>query len=154
MSFLEAIQKQFSASQILLPGSKEFQEQNGSYLAAQQSEIIPEAIFQPASEQQVAEFVKIAKVHNATFAVRGGGQNPLPFCANIEKPGITLDLALINNITVKEGYISIGAGARWKAAYEALDGTGFGVSGNRSEKSGIGGLALQGSQSSINPMPC
>jgi FAD/FMN-containing dehydrogenase len=144
MSPLEVVQEHFPTSQILVYGSKEFNEQNSTYLAAQQSEIHPAAIFQPTSAKEVANFVKVSKHENIAFAIRGGGQNPNPFCSNIEKPGITLDLALLNKVEVKEGSISVGAGARWGALYDALDGTGLGVSGNRSAKGGIGGLALQG----------
>lgn len=138
------LQEQFPASQVLLPDSEQYEEYNSSYLAAQQSEIRPSAIFQPKSAEEVARFVKMSAAGGFAFAVRGGGQNPLPHSSNIEKPGITLDLALLNSVKLGEGSISVGAGARWGAVYEALEGMGLGVSGNRSGKGGIGGLALQG----------
>lgn len=144
MSPLTALHERFPASQLLLPDNEGYKEQNSTYLAAQLSEIQPAVIFQPTSSQDVAKFLKMSTLENIPFAIRGGGQNPLPFSSNIQKPGITLDLALLNGVEVKEGSISVGAGARWSAAYDVLDGTGLGVSGNRSAKAGIGGLALQG----------
>lgn len=148
MSVLELLQQSFPASQILLPSNPSFLERNSSYLAEQQSEIAPAALFLPASREDVAKFLQMVKPFardgKFAFAIRGGGQNPLPYCANIEKPGVTLDLALLNAVTVKDGSVTIGAGARWGAVYDALDGTGMGVSGSRSSKGGIGGLALQG----------
>ncbi|KAF2263626.1 FAD-binding domain-containing protein [Lojkania enalia] len=109
---------------------------------------MPAALFQPTSKEDVAKFMQLVKPFiqdgKFAFAIRGGGQNPLPYCANIEKPGITLDLTLLNGINVKDGCITIGGGARWGAVFDALDGTGFGVSGNRSSRAGIRGLALQG----------
>lgn len=147
MSALDVLQRSFPAPQILMPGTPEFAEQNATYLAAQQSEIEPAAIFQPASKEDVSEFIKLVKPFTKDgfqFAIRGGGQNPLHGCANINKPGVTLDLARLNNVDIKEGYVAVGAGARWGAVFDALDGTGLGVSGNRSSKGGIGGLALQG----------
>lgn len=150
MSALEVLQQSFPASQFLLPGSIEFEKQNSTYLAAQQSEIKPAAIFQPSTKEDVSKFIQVIKhftqqgENKFEFAVRGGGQNPLPKCANIEKPGVTLDLAHLNEVNVKEGFVGVGAGARWGKVFDALDGTGLGVSGNRSSKAGIGGLALQG----------
>ncbi|KAF2658697.1 FAD-binding domain-containing protein, partial [Lophiostoma macrostomum CBS 122681] len=136
------------ASQILLCGTEEFNAQNATYAAQQNSEIVPAAIFLPEAKEDVAEFIRLitptAKDGSFAFVIRGGGACPLPYGTNIEKPGITLDLAHLNQITVLEESVSIGAGASWGAVYEALDGTGRGVSGSRSSKGGIGGLALQG----------
>jgi FAD/FMN-containing dehydrogenase len=154
MSVIDILTKTFPATQVLLPGTPEFQAENSSFLAAQQSDLTPAAIVQPASTEEVAKFVQVlkplAKDGAIAFATRGGGQNPLPGCANINAPGVTLDLALLNKVEVKEGYVSVGAGARWEAVYDALEGTGQGVSGNRSSKAGIGGLALQGEQVTKN----
>lgn len=150
MSALEKLRASFPESHILLRGTEKYEKQNATYLAAQQSEIEPAAIFLPSTKHDVAKFVKLStscsQGGNAEFrfAIRGGGQNPLHACANIEKPGITLDLAELNSVDIKEGYVAIGGAARWGAVFDALDGTGFGVSGNRSSRAGIGGLALQG----------
>ena len=136
------------ASRIFLPGNQEYQNQNGTYLAAHQSEITPSAIFLPSNKEDVAKFIRLIKPfvkgEGFAFAIRGGGQNPLPYCANIEKLGVTLDMARLDQVTIGEGSVTIGAGARWGPVFEALDGTGFGVSGNRNAKAGIGGLTLQG----------
>lgn len=67
----------------------------------------------------------------------------MPGCANIEG-GITLDLGLLTGVELKDGVVSIAAGERWGAFYEKLDGEGLAVNGGRSERGGIGGLALQG----------
>jgi FAD/FMN-containing dehydrogenase len=148
MSLVDTLTKTFPASQVLLPRTPEFEAQNTSFLAAQQSDLTPAAIVQPASSEEVVEFLQVlkplAKDGAVAFATRGGGQNPLPGCVNINAPGVTLDLALLNKVEVKEDYVSVGAGARWEAVFDALEGTGQGVAGNRSSKAGIGGLALQG----------
>jgi FAD/FMN-containing dehydrogenase len=144
MSNVEALTKTLHSSQILLPGTAEYEAQNSSFLAAQLADLKPAAIVQPSCKEDVAKFVQFAKHGGHSFAIRGGGQNPLPGCTNIDAPGVTLDLASLNTVEVKEGCVSIGAGARWEAVFDALEGTGQGVSCNRSSKAGIGGLALEG----------
>lgn len=75
--------------------------------------------------------------------VRGAGQQPLPGCANIQG-GITIDLRNLVDIEVKQGFVSVGAGARWGKIYEAVQEKGLGVTGSRSAHGGVGGLALSG----------
>jgi FAD/FMN-containing dehydrogenase len=141
---IKALQAKFPASQILLRGTDEFTDRNNSYLSALESDLTPAAIFQPKSTEEVPQFLQIIHPLKAPFAVRGAGQQPLPGCANIQD-GITLDLGLLTGIEVKDnGTVSIGAGARWGSVYEALDGKKLGVTGSRSSKGGIGGLALSG----------
>lgn len=91
--------------------------------------------------------------HGNTFAIRGGGQQPAPGVANITAPGITLDLSLITGVDIDEKsyVVRIGAGERWGRVYEALDGSGQGVLGGRSDNGGIGGLALEGRVLPTNP---
>ena len=81
-----------------------------------------------------------------TFAIRGAGQQPLASRANVEG-GITLDLRLLTGIdlNLENGIVSISAGERWGAVYEKLAEHNLGVTGSRSAKGGIGGLALSGS---------
>ncbi|KAL2837983.1 FAD-binding domain-containing protein [Aspergillus pseudodeflectus] len=141
---IKALQAKFPASQILLWGTDEFTDRNNSYLSPLESDLTPAAIFQPKSTEEVSHFLQIIHPLKAPFAVRGAGQQPLPGCANIQD-GITLDLGLLTGIEVKDnGTVSIGAGARWGSVYEALDGKKLGVTGSRSSKGGIGGLALSG----------
>ncbi|KAF2472309.1 FAD-binding domain-containing protein [Lindgomyces ingoldianus] len=148
MSALKALQTEFPASQILLPETEAYKTSNSTYLAQQNSDIKPAAIFQAADAKDVVKFIQLVspftKDEDFAFAIRGAGANPLPYGNNIGETGTTLDLSRLDEIDVGENSVSIGAGARWGAVYDALDGTGRGVSGNRSAKGGIGGLALQG----------
>lgn len=140
---IEALQGAFSEDQVLLPPSDEFKRLNGSYLSALESDITPACIFRPRSAEDVSKFLKAIVPLNIPFAIRGAGQQPLPGCANIEG-GITIDLELLTGIEIKDGSVSISAGERWGTVYEALESKGLGVTGARSSKGGIGGLALSG----------
>ncbi|KAJ8124944.1 hypothetical protein O1611_g8696 [Lasiodiplodia mahajangana] len=146
---IEALQLALPGVQLHVQGTKEFEEFNTSYLSTFESDITPAAIVFPKTPEHVSAFLKTIKpfVTNdqITFAVRGAGQQPLPGCANIQG-GITLDLALLRGIELDldTGIVSIGAGERWGAVYEKLSGHGLAITGSRSAKGGIGGLALAG----------
>ncbi|VUC36523.1 unnamed protein product [Clonostachys rosea] len=142
---LSTLQAAFPAEQIALPGSETFDARIKSYLSLLQSEITPSAIFLPKSKEEVASFLKISQEHGEPFAIRGGGQQPLPGCSNIEG-GITLDLASITGVDLKDNnsIVSIGAGERWGAVYNKLHEKGLSVTGARSGNNGVGGLALSG----------
>jgi FAD/FMN-containing dehydrogenase len=109
------------------------------------SEYTPVAVFRPQSGDDVSSFFSIVRKHNVQFAIRGGGQQPLEACSNIDD-GITLDLTTLDSIEAKpnDHMVSVGAGAKWAAIYEKVESAGLGVGGSRSGKGGVGGLALSG----------
>lgn len=142
---IEALKQAIQGGQFSERGSEEYNKLNASYLSGLESDFEPSWIFQPKSKEEVAIFLKTVKPHIdlVMFAVRGGGQQPLPGCANIQN-GITVDLRLITGVDIKDNVVQIGAGERWGKVYEVLDNKGLGVAGGRSAVGGIGGLALQG----------
>lgn len=146
-----ALKQSFPAAQVLVPGTEIFKQQNSSYLSKLESDITPAAIFQPESTQDVSIFLQTIKPlvarSDVTFAIRGAGQQPLPGCANIQG-GITLDLGLLVGSEIQDGIVKIAAGERWGEVYDKLHEKGLGVTGSRSGKGGIGGLALAGEDSS------
>lgn len=131
-------------------GEELYETLNGSYLSGFESDLKPSWIVQPRTKQDVASFLKIIGLYSGSvsFAVRGGGQQPLPGCANIQD-GITLDLRLLTGIDTSNGIVKIGAGERWGAVYKKLGAEGLTVAGGRSGNNGIGGLALAGLSSQI-----
>ncbi|OOF97839.1 hypothetical protein ASPCADRAFT_513492 [Aspergillus carbonarius ITEM 5010] len=139
---VKALEEAFP-SQVLLPGTPEYTELSHSYLSVLESDITPACIFRPTSNEEISTFLKLTR--GTPFAIRGGGQQPLPGCANIPD-GITLDLGLLTDIEVNEdtSTISIAAVERWGNAYDVLAPKNLAVTGGRSAKGGIGGLALQG----------
>ncbi|KAH8586118.1 hypothetical protein B0O99DRAFT_695797 [Bisporella sp. PMI_857] len=145
---IEHFRKGLSSTKLAFRNTTAYDERNESYLSALESEISPACIFLPTSKEEISAFVSLVKpfatAGNIGFAIRGAGQQPLPGCANIQD-GITLDLSNLTGIELKkDGIISIAAGERWSNVYAKLDGTGLGVTGSRSGRGGIGGLALEG----------
>ncbi|KAI0204952.1 FAD-binding domain-containing protein [Astrocystis sublimbata] len=148
-SAIDALKIEFSPDQLHLHGTDHFNKLNGSYLSLLESDIKPAAVFQPKTAEDVCTFIHTIKSFvvsdKAVFAVRSAGQQPLPGCANIEG-GITCDLSLLKGVDLDldTGIVSIGAGERWGAVYDELCKHGLGITGSRSAKGGIGGLALTG----------
>ncbi|KAF7532673.1 hypothetical protein G7054_g7737 [Neopestalotiopsis clavispora] len=144
---ISALQDKFEATQVLLPGTESYEERNGSYLPRQVSDLKPAAIFQPRNNNDVLKFVQLMKpfalAGEANLAVRGAGNSPVPGATNMDH-GITLDLMLLDEIALKDGIVSVGAGAHWSAVNEKVQAAGLGVAGGRSGTGGIGGLALAG----------
>lgn len=140
---IAALKASFPGDQIALPNSEIYHSHNNSYLSLLESEISPSAIFLPKNKEDIVAFLKIINEHNEHFAIRGAGQQPLPGCANTEG-GITLDLANIVGVEIKDNIVAIGAGERWGAVYNKLHDQGLSVTGARSGNNGVGGLALSG----------
>lgn len=140
---VDALKQAFPSDQIALPGTEAYQTSNNVYLSARQSDYTPAAIFQPKNTTDVAAFIRLAKDNDVRFAIRGGGQQPLEACSNIQD-GVTVDLSLLTGIELKDGVVSVGAGERWGPVYEKVQAAGLGVGGSRSAKGGIGGLSLSG----------
>ncbi|OTB04274.1 hypothetical protein M426DRAFT_321108 [Hypoxylon sp. CI-4A] len=146
---INALKKAIPEGQFFLRDTAEYGNLNSSYLSQLESDLKPACIFQPRSREDVAAFLRtiqpFSRKGDVLFAVRGGGQQPAPGCANIEG-GITVDLGKLTGIEIKadQNLVQIGAGERWGAVYEKLDGHGIGVAGGRANNCGVGGLALQG----------
>lgn len=126
-------------------GEELYETLNGSYLSGFESDLKPSWIVQPRTKEDVAAFLKTISSYSdsVAFAVRSGGQQPLPQCANIQD-GITLDLRLLTGIDPSDRIVKVGAGERWGSVYERLGVDGLAVAGGRSATNGIGGLALEG----------
>ncbi|KAK2745534.1 hypothetical protein FQN57_003659 [Myotisia sp. PD_48] len=144
---IEALKAALPVEQFAFPGTEHYDTLNKSYLSALQSDITPACIFRPKTKEEVSVFLKTINPFvvkgEISFAIRGGGQQPIPGCCNIQD-GITLDLSLLTGVELKQDRVLIAAGERWGPVYEKLTPEGLAVTGGRSWRGGIGGLALQG----------
>jgi FAD/FMN-containing dehydrogenase len=146
-SAVHVLQAAAPTGKLHVKGSPEYETLNNAYMSGLESDLRPVAIFQPASVAEVVTFVEAVKpfAGQLNCAIRGAGQQPLPGCANVNE-GITLDLSLLNSITLTKGnsVVQLGAGVRWGDVYKQLDPLGISVTGSRSALGGVGGLALAG----------
>jgi len=89
--------------------------------------------------------MKILTTNNAPFAVKSGGHTAFAGGSNLAS-GVTIDLRLLNTITVSADRktVSVGAGNRWVNISTILDPLGLAVVGGRVSDPGVGGLTLGG----------
>ena len=94
----------------------------------------------------------IKTLPRATFAIRGAGHIPWASSANIDG-GVTIDLKSFSTVSLNRAktVVSVGAGARRSAVYQALDAAGIGVAGGRVANVSVGGHVTGGGMSYFAP---
>ncbi|THU85295.1 FAD-binding domain-containing protein, partial [Dendrothele bispora CBS 962.96] len=118
------------------------------YFSAEESQLSPSCRVNPTSADEVAQVLNITTQFGCKFAVRSGGHMPWAGAANIDQPGVTIDLGFLNTTTLSEDKSTahVGPGSRWGAVYSALAPEGRVVVGGRSTHVGAGGYLLGGYQ--------
>lgn len=86
------------------------------------------------------------------FAIKSGGRNPIPGANNING-GVSVDLGLLNQtvLSADRKFISLGAGARWGAAYDTFADDGILFPGGLCGTTGVGGVSVGGGESYLQP---
>ncbi|WYZ36001.1 hypothetical protein EsH8_X_000648 [Colletotrichum jinshuiense] len=113
--------------------------------------LAPACVFTPDSAELVADAVNLFRENNCSFAVRSGGHSPSKGWANIDG-GVLLATTDLNNLTLGDNHVSVGAGLRWGSVYDFLDPHGLVVIGGRGAGVGVSGLVLGGGVSHFTPM--
>ncbi|KAK8034303.1 FAD-binding protein [Apiospora rasikravindrae] len=143
---IEAVKK-LSSAPVHLPGSQDYEELTSSYFSELERELRPACFLTPRSAQEVADILKATKpfVGPSEVAICGAGQQATPGVANV-LDGLTIHLRGLRGIEIdkERNVVSIAAGERMGAVYDAVVAEGLGVVGNRHSSGGIGGHALQG----------
>ncbi|KAL1964865.1 hypothetical protein VTN77DRAFT_6367 [Rasamsonia byssochlamydoides] len=148
MSKIEAVCHHLSQvlpDKVILPNQAEYSAFKTSYFSQQEQELSPACVVTPSSTADVATAIQVLVAHDVPFAVRGGGHTLNAGAANIQS-GITIDLRLLNQISLNEdqSVASVGGGATWDDVYSYLDQFGLAVAGSRDGQIGVGGLILGG----------
>ncbi|KAI8629549.1 FAD-binding domain-containing protein [Xylariaceae sp. FL1651] len=145
---IEALQAALPTAQFALRGTTEFEALNSkTYQSGLNGDITPACIIQtPSKEDFSVLLITIApyiKAGEAAFTIVGAGRQPAPGCSNIEN-GITLNLALIKGIDIKENCVFVGSDENCGSVFQKLEEQGLACAGARSTKGGFAGLALSG----------
>ncbi len=117
-----------------------------SYYSAQESEIISQCRVSAHSAQDVSDAIKIITKGGCNFSVRSAGHMTWAGAANIQAPGVAIDLKQMNAVDVSadKKVVSFGPGNSWGPVYDALDPFNITVVGGRSNTVGVGGFILGG----------
>jgi FAD/FMN-containing dehydrogenase len=138
------------AAKVLLPGTSEYNESTTSYYSAFENELKPLFVLKPTSKEDVATIITAVKPYAGSgrvhLAIRGGGASPPAGLANINRPGITIDMRSVTGVTISpdKKTVSIGAGELWGNVYAKLESSGLAVAGGRSSRLGVGGHITNG----------
>ncbi|KAF7181108.1 hypothetical protein CNMCM7691_000237 [Aspergillus felis] len=142
-----------------------FRKSINNYWAQQEREVVQACIVQPRDVGELAKAIDILKREydeqrtlprrepdDVLFAVRGGGQSPVPGGASA-KGGVLIDLSLFREVTVSDDResVALGAGVRWAEASRILDEKRLAVVGGRSSDVGVAGYTLGGGISFFTP---
>jgi hypothetical protein len=141
---------QCAALSTILPNQVAFPNTNSyalssNYWSTRQTALHPSCFLTPDSPASVSTALRLLTSNSIPFAVKSGGHTAFPG-SNIDASGITIDLRLLNTITVSPDRrtVSVGPGNHWINITTFLDPLGLAVVGGRSADPGVGGLTLGG----------
>jgi FAD/FMN-containing dehydrogenase len=108
---------------------------------ARYADVRPAAVARCGSAEAVAEAVAYARERGDGLAVRSGGHC---FAGRSSTEGVLIDVSPMNDVTLHRGLVTVGAGAKLAAIYDALEPHGVTIAGGCGPTVGIAGLALGG----------
>lgn len=125
-------------AEVLLPGDAGYEAVRTAYHGAGD----PAVIVRPATSQQVADALRLAREHRLSVSVRSGGHGAKAFP---NPGGLVIDMAAFDGIEVQgDGTVRVGTAATWGEVADALAPHGLIITSGDTRDVGIGGLALGG----------
>jgi FAD/FMN-containing dehydrogenase len=128
------------AGDVVLPGSPGYDEARKPAIA-RFHDTTPQAVVRCRTAADVAEAIWFAGRYGLRVAPRSGGHC---FAGRSSTDGIVIDVTLIDAVSVADGVVTVGAGARLGAVYDALGEHDLTIAGGCGPTVGIAGLALGG----------
>jgi FAD/FMN-containing dehydrogenase len=126
--------------EVVVPESSDFATHAQAFNAAFDA-VAPRGIVRPRSSGDVAETIEFVRRSGLPFAVRSGGHC---FAGRSTTTGLLIDISEVGDISVADGLVWIGAGARLGEIYRALLPNGLTIPGGTCPSVGIAGLTLGG----------
>ncbi|RYC55300.1 hypothetical protein CHU98_g10910 [Xylaria longipes] len=145
---LEDLTKVFGDA-IIVPGSQEYKQANGSYFSAFENELEPWCIARPSDVSQVQNLITTLRPHilsgHCQVAIRGAGHTPFAGSANVHN-GVTIDMRRLKGIDLNKdkSIVQIGVGETWTTVYTELEKHSLTVPGGRVGRIGVTGFILGG----------
>ncbi|KAJ7160986.1 hypothetical protein C8R46DRAFT_1353669 [Mycena filopes] len=138
---------------VIFPSDPSFASLLQRYYSAEERAIASACRFNPTSARDVSVAIDIVVKVNCQFAVVSGGHMFWPGAANIGAPGITIDMRLINTVSLSSDHAiaHVGPGSNWVPVYDLLSQFNRTAVGARSNTVGVGGFLLGGGISNLSP---
>jgi FAD/FMN-containing dehydrogenase len=128
------------AGEVVLSGSSDY-ERLRRPAVARFGDIRPEAIVRCRTPEDVTQALALARRSGAEVATRGGGHC---FAGFSSTASILIDLGSLSTVTVADGTVTAGGGAKLDDVYDALDQQGRTIAAGCGPSVGIAGLTLGG----------
>jgi FAD/FMN-containing dehydrogenase len=125
---------------MLLPGTAEYESARRSQVARFDA-VRPHAVVRCRTPDDVAQALEFAGREGAHVALRSGGHC---FAGRSSTTGIVIDVGGMNEVSISDGTVTVGAGARLGDIYDALAPEGRTIAAGCGPTVGIAGLTLGG----------
>jgi alkanesulfonate monooxygenase SsuD/methylene tetrahydromethanopterin reductase-like flavin-dependent oxidoreductase (luciferase family)/FAD/FMN-containing dehydrogenase len=120
------------------PGDRDYARVRSTYMRTG----APALVLRPEDAGEVADTLAYAREQDGPLAIRSGGHGISGRSTN--HGGTVIDLSRLNEITVADGRVWVGPGARWGHVARALAPHGLAISSGDYGDVGVGGLATAG----------
>ena len=128
------------AGDVILPGTPEYDHARKPAIA-RFHDVRPAAVVRCRTAPDVAEAVWFAGRYGLQVAPRSGGHC---FAGRSSTEGIVIDVTPMDSVSISDGVMTVGAGARLGAVYDALGAHGLTIAAGCGPAVGVAGLALGG----------
>jgi FAD/FMN-containing dehydrogenase len=136
---LDTLQAELTG-EVVGPGSPRFETVRRPAIA-RFADVVPQAVARCATAADVARTLAFARAEGVPVAPRSGGHC---FAGRSSTTGLVVDVGPMASVSVDDGAVTVGAGARLGAIYDALAAHGLTIAGGCGPTVGIAGLALGG----------
>lgn len=126
--------------ELLVPGAAGYESARRSQMA-RFDDVRPHTVVRCRSAEDVAQALALARREGLHVALRSGGHC---FAGRSSTDGIVIDVSAIDHVSVAEGTVTVGAGARLGDIYDRLAARGRTIAAGCGPTVGIAGLALGG----------
>jgi FAD/FMN-containing dehydrogenase len=126
--------------EVLVPGLAEYESARRSQIARFDG-VRPHAVVRCRTTEDVAQVLASAKEEGLHVALRSGAHC---FAGRSSTPGVVIDVSRMNDVSVSEGTVTVGAGARLADVYDALAAHDRTIAAGCGPTVGIAGLTLGG----------
>jgi FAD/FMN-containing dehydrogenase len=129
-----------TAADVLMPGSGQYESARRTQIA-RFDDVRPQAVVRCRSAEDVARALARARGDGVHVALRSGGHC---FAGRCTTSGVVIDVGAINDVSIADGTVTVGAGARLGEVYDALAARGLTIAAGCGPTVGVAGLALGG----------
>jgi FAD/FMN-containing dehydrogenase len=125
---------------VLLPGTPEYESARRSQIARFDG-VHPRAVARCRVPEDIAHVLASARQQGLHVALRSGGHC---FAGRSSTTGIVIDVSAMNHVSISDGTVTVGAGARLADVYDALAAHDLTIAAGCGPTVGIAGLTLGG----------